>query len=138
MGEPNQVRWVAVRPTEPPENIPISIENSSIQVPVDLQSILPKKAELYDADETTAQSISLDIGGFKTVEVLCQATAATTFKVEYSFDNTHWFTHYVTAGTAGETSYHDVFQTAAQYIRVSSEAAGGTADTVTLIIAAKP
>jgi hypothetical protein len=113
-----------------------AIASSEIQVPIDLQSILPKKAELYGADETVAQTISLDIGGFKLVEVHCEASTVTTFGVEISFDNTNWFTYYTSP--AAETSYSDVFQTAAQYVRVSSAAAGVAGDIVSLVIGAKP
>jgi len=112
----------------------ISIAGSEIQVPVDLQNILPKKAELYDAPETTSQSVVLDIGGLKLVEVLCRATYPTTFTVEYSFDSSHWFTHY--QSVTAETGYSDVFWTGAQYIRVSSAAT--STGTVSLVIGAKP
>ena len=121
---------------DPRYTVSTAVKDSAIQVPVDLQSILPKKAELYDADETVEQSISLDIGGFKTVEVYCSATTATTFTVELSWDNTHWITYYSSA--SAETSYHDVFTTTAQYVRVKSASAGASGDTVTLIIGAKP
>ena len=114
----------------------VTISDSEIQVPADIQSVLPKSAELYDADETSAQSISLDIGGFKLVEVVCEADTATTFTVEYSFDNSHWFTYYSSA--SAETSYNDVFWTGAQYIKVSSAANGSSGDTVSLAIGAKP
>jgi len=113
-----------------------AIAGSEIQVPVDLQSVLPKKAELYSADETVDQTVTLDIGGFKLVEVVCEADAATTFTVEYSFDNSHWFTYYSSA--SAETSYNDVFWTAAQYIRVRSSAAGASGDKVRLVVGAKP
>ena len=114
----------------------VTISDSEIQVPVDIQSVLPKKAELYGADETSDQTISLNIGGFKLVEVVCEADTATTFTVEYSFDNNHWFTYYSSA--SDETSYNDVFWTGAQYIRVSSASAGGAGDTVSLVVGAKP
>ena len=106
------------------------------EIRTNLQDISIKKVELYDADETLDQSISLDIGGYKLVEVACSASAPTTFTVEYSFDNTHWFTYYTSS--SAETSYNDVFWTAAQYIRVSSAAAGAAGYTVSLVIAAKP
>jgi len=112
------------------------IAGSEIQIPIGLQSVLPKKAELYGADETVAQSISLDVGGFKLVEVYCVADAATTFTVQFSWDNTHWFTYYTSP--AAETKYSDVFWTAAQYIKVSSAAAGAAGNKVSLVIGAKP
>ena len=113
-----------------------TIAGSEIQVPTDLQSILPKKAELYEADETSAQSVILDVGGFKLVEVQASADTATTFTVEYSWDNSHWFTYY--SSPSAETSYNDVFWTGAQYIRLSSAAAGSSGDKVSLVIGAKP
>lgn len=117
-------------------NLKVDIASSDIQVPVDLQSILPKKAELYNADLTVDQEVSLDIGGFKTVEVYAEATSATTFIVEFSFDNVHWFEYY--RSPTAETKYNDVFTTCAQYIRLRSLASGVAGDTVTLVIGAKP
>ncbi len=118
------------------DSLRIKILTSDIQVPSDLQSVLAKKVESYAADETVAQSVGLTIGGFKQVEVLCHATAATTFTVEYSFDNTHFYTYYSSPNT--ETDYSAVFWTAAQYVKVSAAAAGVAGDTVDLVIGAKP
>ena len=114
-----------------------TIAGSEIQVPVDIQNILPGKAELYGADESAAQSIMLDSGGLKTIDITCHATTATTFTIEYSYDNSHWYNYY-TSGAA-ETDHHVVPTSGAEYIRVSSAAAGvsGT-DTVDLAIGAKP
>lgn len=114
----------------------IAVASSEIQVPVDIQNILPRKSELYGADETVAQSIQLDIGGFKTVEILARASAPTTFRVEFSFDGATWFTYY--SSPTSETFYNDVIVTSAGYIRLSSDAAGAAGDTVDLIISAKP
>lgn len=121
---------------DPNNNVKVDIANAETTVPVSLQSTSEKKAELYNADETVAQSVTLDIGGYKFVEVYAEATSPTTFTVEFSFDNVHWFTRYQSANA--ETKYNDVFMTGARYIRLSSAPAGAAGDTVTLVIGAKP
>ena len=118
------------------DSILTTIKGSEIQVPADLQSILNYVEQQYGLDLTVAQSITLDKGGYRTVEVIGKATAATTFKVEYSFDNTHWYTYYESG--VPETNYNDIIETAARYIRLSSSAAGAAGDTVDLVIAAVP
>jgi len=91
---------------------------------------------LIQADETAAQSVELDSGGYKTIEFQAKATAATTFKAEYSFNGVRWYTYYTSP--AAETEYNDVVTSAARYFKLSSAAAGVAGDTVDLVIGAKP
>lgn len=97
--------------------------------------------ELYGADETCGQGISLKIDDYKHVEVTAWANAATTFRVEYSYDNTHWFTLY--QSPAPETFYSNLvaigryWNTSALYIRLSGAAAGVAGNRMHLVIAAK-
>jgi hypothetical protein len=92
-------------------------------------------AQLIGADETVAQSVTLDTKGHKLVEVWAEATAATTFTLEFSNDNINWVTYYTSA--AAETEYKNTLWNGFRYVRLSSAAAGVAGDTVTLILAAK-
>jgi hypothetical protein len=91
--------------------------------------------QLIGVDETLAQSVTLDTKGHKLVEVWATATAATTFTLEFSNDNTNWVTYYTSA--AAETEYKNTLWNGFRYVRLSSAAAGVAGDTVTLILAAK-
>lgn len=94
----------------------------------------PVYSQVIDADETTAQQVTLDKGGRKVLSIYAKATTATTFKVEFSNDNTHWFEYYISS--SAETEYKSNVTTGHRYWRLSSDPAGGTADTVTLILSA--
>jgi len=91
--------------------------------------------QLIGADETVDQSITLDTKGHDVVSIWAEATTATTFKVEFSNDNTNWVTYYTSS--AAETSHKENIQIGFRYVRLSSVAAGASGDTVTLILAAK-
>lgn len=107
-----------------------------IPVNIIVADIKPKKAELYGASALNAQEVTLDIGGYKTVEVVFNSTTELDMKIEYSFDNVHWFTY---DEAIDIKFYNDVFTTGARYIRVSTpgSSAAATTDTVDIIISAK-
>ena len=96
-------------------------------------------SQLWGADETLAQSEALDTKGHgKAVSIYAHATAATTFTVDVSMDNTNWVNFYTSGAT--ETDYSgaltDAYR-AFRYVKISSAAAGAAGDTVTLIFGAK-
>lgn len=92
-------------------------------------------SQTINADETVAQSITLDTKGHKLLEVWAEASAATTFTLEFSNDNTNWVTYYTSA--TAETEYKKTLWCGFRYVRLSSAAAGAAGDTVTLILSAK-
>jgi len=96
-------------------------------------------AQTINADETSAQSITLDTVGHTVVSVYAKATTATTFTIDVSNDNTNWVNYYTTASTSGETEHTDNLGNlnAFRYVKLSSAAAGSSGDTVTLIVSAK-
>lgn len=104
--------------------------------PITISDISIKKSELYDADATAEQSIVLDVGGYKTVGVIAQCSAPTTFTVEISFDGEHWFTHY--SSVSPESQVADIFLTVARYVRLKSSPVSVPGAKVTLVIGAKP
>jgi hypothetical protein len=91
--------------------------------------------QLINADETVAQSVTLDTKGHKLLEVWAEAAAATTFTLEFSNDGTNWVTYYTSP--AAETEYKNTLWNGFRYARLKSAAAGATGDTVTLILSAK-
>ena len=95
---------------------------------IDLAEVTPVTAENYGVDVSTSDLVvTLDKGGYKTVQVDVSVTAATTITVEYSHNGTNWWTYYTSA--AAETSYNQVFSLAARYVKVTVTAvAGGTAN----------
>jgi len=109
----------------------VHIDNQPIEVKTNIAS-----TQLWEADESTAQSIQLDIGYRAVCSIYASATTATTFTVELSTDGSNWITYYQSA--SAETSYSETITTGFRYIKLSSAAAGtsGT-DTVTLILTAK-
>jgi len=94
-------------------------------------------SQLVDADETSAQSITLDTKGHKMLEVYAEATAATTFTLEFSHDNANWITFY--SSPSPETSYggDQTLWNGYRYARLRSAAAGASGDTVSLYLGAK-
>ena len=91
-------------------------------------------------DETVAQETShLNTLGHSVISVYMHATAATTFYIDASPDNSNWFNYYTTAGTNGEKDHsEDVTKFRGfAYWRLRSDAAGSAGDTVDLIISAK-
>jgi hypothetical protein len=94
----------------------------------------PTYNQLIDADETVAQSITLDAGGRSLVSVYAKADAATNFYVDVSNDGINWFTALTYAGV---TTVNDVIKTGFRYIRLRSDAAGTSGSKVTLVLSAK-
>jgi len=94
-------------------------------------------SQLINADETAAQSITLDTKGHKMLEVYASATAATTFTLEVSHDNTNWIPVYTSPSP--ETTYGGdrTFWNGYRYARLSSATAGAAGDTVSLYLGAK-
>ena len=92
-----------------------------------------RPSELYGADETVVQSVTLDClaEGKRNVEIYAKATAATDFTLEASADNTHWFPINTYSAV---TAAHDGFINATRYIKLSSATAGVAGDTVNLLI----
>jgi len=92
-------------------------------------------AELYGADLTVAQSVTLDLGaeGRDNIEIIGRSSVATTFTLEASADNVNWYTiETFSAVTLAHAGYNNAFR----YIRLSSAAAGAATDTVDLVITA--
>ena len=108
-----------------------------------LESSLLSEQQLYEqlwqADETTAQSVALDTKGHgKVVSIYANATTATTYTVQVSNDNTNWINVYTSssAETTYSNSLADSFK-GFRYVKLSSAVAGSSGDTVTLIVSAK-
>lgn len=91
--------------------------------------------QLIDADETSSQSITIDLGGRSLVGVFCRATTATTFHLDVSNDNVNWFNDVVTYQST--TFVNDVIKTCFRYVRLRSDAAGSSGDKVTLVLCGK-
>ena len=94
----------------------------------------PVYSQTIGADETIAQSITLDTGGKILLEVYAKADASTTFHLDVSTDNTNWILDYKTyTGTLVQDTLWNGFQ----YVRLRSDAAGVAGNKVTLILSAK-
>ena len=94
----------------------------------------PRESHIYDADETVDQEITLDLNGRSALGVYAEASAATTFILEGSVDNSKWFE---VKRWENVTKVNDVFKFAFRYARLKSLAAGASGDKVTLILTAK-
>ena len=92
-------------------------------------------ATLYGADLTAPQSIELNTGGRRLLEVYASASTATTFHLDVSPDNTNWIEDYKVY--SGVSEVKDTLWNGFQYVRLRSDAAGAAGDTVTLILSAK-
>jgi hypothetical protein len=92
-------------------------------------------AQLIGADETVAQSITLDTKEKKLLEVYAKADASTTFHLDVSTDNTNWVNDYKTYSAVTEVK--DTLWNGFQYARLRSDAAGVAGNKVTLILSAK-
>ena len=92
-------------------------------------------AQLLNADETSAQEVSVDLEDFfgRIVEIYCEATTATNFYLDASTDGSNWFNIKSWSST---TKVHEGFFNAFRYLKLRSDAAGSSGDTVTLIITA--
>lgn len=90
--------------------------------------------QLLDADETVAQSITLDTGGRTLLDIYAKAAATTTFRLDCSNDNTNWITDYLT--WANVTEVKETYNNAFRYIKLKSDAAGAAGDKVSLYLTA--
>jgi len=98
-----------------------------------MKEILTK--ELYEADETSAQEVFLDLEkvGRSKVCIIAKASVATDFIVQASADNIHW---YDVETFSAVTSAYKVYDWATRYVKLKSAAAGVAGDTVDLILSA--
>ena len=92
------------------------------------------EAKLYLADETAAQSITLDTEGRSTLEVFAQADAPTNFYLDVSVDNSTWTTDFSTWSNV--TKVKEGFMNAYRFLRLRSDAAGSVGDLVSLVLTA--
>jgi len=95
----------------------------------------PTYAQLINADETTAQSVTLDTREKMLLEVYARADAATTFHLDVSTDNSNWVTDYKTYSNV--TSVSETLWNGFRYVRLRSDATGTAGSKVTLILSAK-
>jgi len=103
--------------------------------PVVKPLVVCKYEQLINADETSAQSIVLDTEGYKILEVYASASVATNFHLDVSNDNTNWINDYITYKSV--TLVADTLWNGFRYVRLRSDAAGSSGNTVNLILAAK-
>jgi len=96
-----------------------------------------KYAQIINADETVAQSISLDTKGSRLLEVYASASTATTFTFEVSHDNVNWITWYTSPAAETEYGGDKTMWNGYRYVKLSSAAAGVAGDTVSLYLGAK-
>lgn len=92
------------------------------------------KEELYDADQTSQQIITLDTTEAMNrvnVEAYGTSSSTTDWTLEASNDNSHWFS---IDATEGQSNYHWGGHNATRYIRLSSAAGGAPGDTVSLVL----
>jgi len=89
-------------------------------------------AQLFGADETVAQSITLDSAGRPVLEVYARASAATTFYLDVSPDNVNWINGYKSWATVTEVK--DGYFNSFRYLRLRSVAAGVSGDTIDLVL----
>ena len=92
------------------------------------------EARLYNADETVAQSITLDTEGRSTLEVFAIADVATNFYLDVSVDNSVWTTDFFT--WLNVTEVREGFMNAYRFIRLRSDAAGSAGNKVSLVLTA--
>jgi len=94
-----------------------------------------RKAEAYGKDLTVEQTIKLDTGldVHTVIEIIGKSSAPTTFILECSVDETHW---YEVRRWTYTTWAHGGFMNATRWVRLRSLAAGTAGDTVDLIISA--
>jgi len=91
------------------------------------------EASLLGADETAAQSVTLDLAGRSVLGISAWASAATNFKLEVSHDNVNWRT---LQSWSAVTSVITNIQIGFRYAKLSSAAAGVAGDTVNLVLQA--
>lgn len=94
----------------------------------------PLASTLYDADERTAQMVTLDLTSYgrSIVEAIGTGSTATDFTLEASDDNSHWFT----IETERTNSFHHGYDNTFRYVRFKSGVAGIAGDKVSLVLKA--
>jgi len=90
-------------------------------------------AQVWNADLTAEQSIHLDTDGRTILEIYASSSAATTFRMDVSADYIDWVTDYYV--WTNVTEVKEVHQNGFRYVRLKSDPAGVTGDTVTLLLA---
>ena len=92
--------------------------------------------QVVGADETVANTVSLDTLGLHKISAFMSATTATTFYVDISEDNSNWGNWYTSA--SAETKHIEDDLPGFRYVRLRHDTAGtsGT-DTVTLAISGR-
>ena len=84
----------------------------------------PTIGEAYDVDVSTEDySVTINKGNYKFVQVDVEVSAATTIIVQYSYNNTNWWTYY--ESPSAETEYNETFNLAAPYVKVTVKAVSG-------------
>ena len=91
-------------------------------------------SQLIGADETIAQSITLDVSGRTLLDIYGKADTATPFGLDCSNDNTNWITDYLTWAAATEVK--ETHTNAFRYLRLKSNAAGGAGNLISLYLTA--
>jgi len=91
-------------------------------------------SQLIGADETIAQSITLDVSGRTLLDIYGKADTATPFGLDCSNDNTNWITDYLT--WAAVTEVKETHTNAFRYLRLKSNAAGGAGNLISLYLTA--
>ena len=99
-------------------------------------SFTAKSAELRDADETVAQELTLDTEGNKLLEIYVKATASTNIYLDVSTDNASWVEGY--DAWLSVTEVKETYWNGFRYVRLRSDPAGASGDTVTMILSSKP
>lgn len=96
------------------------------------------RTELYAADGTVVQSITMNKGTCSNVQISAVSTAALLhiFVVDFSYDNVTWYNHY-TSAAAELTRHLTAPSVSARFWRLSSDAVVG-AHTLALVLAASP
>ena len=89
-------------------------------------------SQLIGADETVAQSITLDVSGRTLLDIYSKADTATTFRLDCSNDNTNWITDYLT--WAAVTEVKETHTNAFRYLRLKSDAAGVAGNLISLYL----
>ena len=130
-------QYVSIKTTEA-TNVKLLASSAAVSISNDpsMMEALGRISEpLYDADETKAQTITLDMGedySRVNIDVFAEADAATTFTVESSDDGAHWFTVVSVTGMSYHTGYHN----AMRCVKLSSNAQPVVGAKVSLVLVA--
>lgn len=112
----------------------LDIKQSELRDSIEsLKDVLVSKLE--GADETVAQSITLDTDGKRLLEVYASATASTTIHLDVSTDGSTWISDYYKWSNVTEVK--ETYWNGFRYVRLRSDAGGSAGDTITLVLSAK-